>query len=85
MTARKEITMQKTHRVIRPATRHVGDPSSKYGYDPTGELFEKDIQAHIEQGECLWNEFVEFMKSHDVTPLAFRSMFTRYYEEFLKG
>lgn len=77
--------MQKPHRIVRPVTRNVGDPSSKYGYDPTGERFEKDIQAHIERGEYLWNEFVEFMKSHDVKPEELRRMFTKYYEEFLKG
>lgn len=77
--------MQKPHRIIRPITRNVGDPCSKYGYDRNGEQFEKDIQAHIERGEYLWNEFVEFMKSHDATPEEFRSMFIRYYEEFLKG
>lgn len=77
--------MQKPHRVIRPVTRNVGDPCSKYGYDRNGEQFEKDIQSHIERGEYLWNEFVEFMKSHDATPSEFRTMFTRYYEEYLKG
>lgn len=77
--------MQKPHRVIRPATRNVGDPCSKYGYDRTGEQFEKDIQANIELYEAMWNDFVEFMKSHDVDPRMFRRMFTRYNEEFLKG
>jgi hypothetical protein len=77
--------MQKPHRVIRPVTRHVGDPCSKYGYDRNGEQFEKDIQAHIDRADFLWNEFVEFMKSHNATPSEFRSMFTRYYEEYLKG
>ena len=77
--------MPKPHRVIRPATRNVGDPCSKYGYDRNGVQFEKDIQAHIDRADFLWNEFVEFMKSHNATPSEFRSMFTRYYEEFLKG
>lgn len=77
--------MQKPHRVIRPTTRNAGDPCSKYGYDRNGEQFEKDIQAHIDRADFLWNEFVEFMKSHNATPSEFRSMFTRYYEEFLKG
>lgn len=75
----------KPHRIIRNPTRNVGDPSSKYGYDRTGEQFEKDIQAHIERGEYLWNEFIEFIKSHNATPDEFRDMFMRYYEEFLKG
>lgn len=75
--------MLKPHRVVRPTTKNVGDPCSKYGYDRNGEQFEKDIQSHIDRGEYLWNEFVEFMKSHDATPSEFRRMFTRYYEEFL--
>lgn len=61
----------------------IGEPSSKYGYDRTGEQFEKDIQANIERYEALWNDFVEFMKSRNVDPRAFRRMFTRYCEEFL--
>ena len=63
----------------------VGEPSSKYGYDRTGEQFENDIQANIDRYETLWNDFVDFMKSRDVNPRIFRSMFTRYYEEFLEG
>lgn len=77
--------MQKPHRIIRPATQNVGDPSSKYGYDRTGEKFTKDIQANIERYEALWKDFVEFMLSHDIAPRELRWMFTRYYEEFLKG
>lgn len=68
------------------ARKHgIGDPSSKYGYDRTGEKFEKDIQANIERSEALWKDFVEFMLSHDIAPRELRWMFTRYYEEFLKG
>lgn len=63
----------------------IGEPSSKYGYDRTGKQFDEDIQANNERAETLWNEFVDFMKSHDVNPSMFRRMFTRYYEEFLKG
>jgi len=65
-------------------TRHVGDPSSKYGYDRTGEQFERDIQAKIDRCNWLWDEFVAFMKSHEVDPAELRSMFTSYYEQFLK-
>lgn len=60
----------------------VGEPSSKYGYPGGDERFEKDIQANNERYEFLWNEFVDFMKSHDVDPRIFRRMFTRYCEEF---
>lgn len=62
----------------------VGDPSSKYGYDRDGSQFDADIQANIEKYEKLWSEFVEWMQSKDVDPRMFRSMFTRYYEEFLQ-
>lgn len=75
----------KSHRIIKHTTANVGEPSSKYGYDRTGEQFERDMQRRKERGEFLWNEFVEFMKSHDATPADFRLMFTRYYDEFLKG
>ena len=61
----------KPHRIVRNPTRNVGDPCSKYGYDRTGEQFEKDTQAHKERGEYLWAEFIEFMKSHDATPPIF--------------
>lgn len=64
--------------------RNVGELSSKYAYDPDGKQFEADIQAHIERSEFLWNEFVQFMKDHNVIPSELRSMFTRYYEEFLQ-
>ena len=63
----------------------VGETSSKYGYSNGGDLFIKDLQAHEERHNFLWNEFVNFMKSHEATPEEFRRMFTRYYEEFLKG
>ena len=60
----------------------IGEPSSKYGYDRTGEQFERDIQANNERAEALYYDFVEFMKSRDVDPRMFRRMFLRYYEEF---
>lgn len=63
----------------------VGETSSKYGYSNGGDLFMKDIQSHEERYNFLWNEFLDFMKSHDVRPSELRNMFTRYYEEFLKG
>lgn len=62
----------------------VGDPCSKYGYDRDGSQFIADIQANEEKYEKLWSEFVEWMQSKDVDPRIFRSMFTRYYEEFLQ-
>lgn len=62
----------------------VGETSSKYGYSNCAELFEQDIKKHQERGEYLWTEFVDFMKSRNVTPSELRSMFVKYYEEFLQ-
>jgi hypothetical protein len=61
----------------------VGETSSKYGFPGGGDRFVSDMQAHEERQKFLWGEFVEFMKSHNVTPSELRSMFTRYYEDFL--
>ena len=61
----------------------MGDPCSKYGYDRDGKQFEADLQAAFERSEYLWTEFVEFMKSHNVTPEIFYTMFHRYHDEFL--
>lgn len=71
--------------MIFPRKNGIGDPSSKYGYDRHGKQFEADIQAGLEREEFLWAEFIQFMKTHDVNPSDLRAMFTRYYEEFLKG
>lgn len=64
-------------------TNKVGETSSKYGYPGGGNQFIADLQAHEERHQQLWCEFVQFMKSHNATPEEFRTMFTRYYEEFL--
>ena len=61
----------------------VGETSSKYGFPNGGEKFMQDMKAHEERYNFLWEEFVKFMKSNDVTPSELRSMFVRYYEEFL--
>ena len=75
--------MKNNERVMVKRFR-VGELSSKYAYDRDGSQFEADMKRHAERAEFLWNEFVEFMKSHDVNPRELRSMFTRYYEEFLQ-
>lgn len=62
----------------------VGETSSKYGYPGGDKQFTADLKAHEERHQQLWNEFVCFMKSHDATPEEFRTMFSRYYEEFIK-
>lgn len=62
----------------------IGEPSSKYGYDRDGSQFTADIEANNKRYEENWEAFVEFMISRNIDPRAFRNMFTRYYEEFLK-
>lgn len=76
--------MKNVDRVAR-GFKSVGEPSSKYGYDYDGSQFEADMKAHLERGEFLWNEFVEFMRSHNATPEDFRGLFRRYYDEFIGG
>ena len=66
-----------------PKSNEIGDPCSKYGYVGGGEQFIKDMQAHEEKASQLWNDFIAFMKAHDVDPRDLRTLFTRYYEEFL--
>ena len=61
----------------------VGETSSKYGHRNGGAEFIKDCQKHEERHNYLWSEFVKFMKAHQVTPTELRSMFTKYYEEYL--
>lgn len=63
--------------------RNVGELSSKYAYDPEGKQFEADVQRHIDEIEALYADFVEWMKSKNVTPAKFRALFVRYYEEFI--
>ena len=63
--------------------RSVGDPSSKYGYDKDGKQFEADIQKHIDEGERLYAEFKEWMMQKQVTPDKFRSLFRKYFDEFI--
>ncbi len=71
-------------KVCKPAKPgKVGETSSKYGYPGGGDQFVKDCQAHEERYNYLYNEFISFMKLHNATPSELRTMFTRYYEEFL--
>lgn len=62
----------------------VGEVSSKYGYDRDGSKFEADMKAHQERAAALYEGFVKWMQSQNVSPYAFRYMFTRYYEEFMQ-
>lgn len=62
----------------------IGETSSKYGYPGGGDQFTADLKAHEERHQQLWEAFVLFMESHNATPEEFRTMFTRYYEEFIK-
>lgn len=59
----------------------VGEVSSKYGFPGGGEAFERDIVQHLEEAEALYQDFVEWMKSRNVTPEDVRRLFTRFYEE----
>jgi hypothetical protein len=64
--------------------RNVGELSSKYAYDKDGKQFEADVQRHIDENEKLYKEFKMWIKRKNVTPEKFRSLFVRYYEEFIK-
>lgn len=66
---------------IRPS-RHVGEPSSKYGYQP--ELFERDVERRQQESEVLWQEFRAWMVERKVDPEKLRYLFVRLWEEFLQ-
>ena len=61
----------------------IGDPSSEFGYSNGGERFVKKLLQRKERHEQLWNDFVSFMIDHEVTPDELRTMFTKYYSEYL--
>lgn len=61
----------------------IGDPSSEFGYCNGGERFSQKVQERAERHEQLWGDFVAFMIAHDVKPDELRTMFTRYYSEYL--
>lgn len=65
---------QKIHRV--------GELSSKYAYDRTGEQFEKDIQNAIERHKKNYTDLVNFAKEKGLTPLELKKMLIRLIEEF---
>lgn len=63
--------------------RHrVGEVSSKYGYKP--EQFDKDIEARKARSDALWEDFMEWMKLHRITPDEARGLFRRLFEEYLE-
>ena len=70
--------------VCKIAKSGVGEVSSKYGYDKDGSQFEADVQKRFEEYESLYADFVEWMRSKNVDPRKFRSMFMRYHEEYVK-
>ena len=70
-------------RNLNPRKNGIGEPSSKYGYDRDGSQFDADIERNNQRNEYLWAEFVAFMVFNDVKPAELRTMFTRYYEEYL--
>lgn len=61
----------------------IGDPSSEFGMPDGGEKFDRKVQDRAERADCLWNDFVSFMIDHEVRPDELRTMFTRYYSEYL--
>ena len=42
------------------------------------------FKKHIDDHEKLYEEFKEWMKSKNVTPNQFRSLFRKYYDEFVE-
>lgn len=62
-------------------SRHVGEPSSKYGYQP--ELFDRDLERRQQESEALWQEFRAWMMERQVEPERLRYLFLRLLEEFL--
>ena len=64
--------------------KKIGDPSSEYGMPDGDERFIKNVAERAERHEQLWQDFVSFMLAHDVRPDELRTMFTRYYDEFIK-
>ena len=64
--------------------RHrVGEVSSKYGLRP--DLFETDVQAHVDEAEQEWQDFKAWMMARQITPDRLRYLFLRLYEEFLES
>lgn len=63
-------------------SRRVGEPSSKYGYQP--ELFERDLERRQRESEALWQEFRAWMMKRKVDPENLRYLFLRLHEEFLE-
>lgn len=62
-------------------SRRVGEPSSKYGYQP--ELFDQDLERRQQESEALWQEFRAWMVERQVDPEKLRYLFLRLWEEFL--
>lgn len=60
----------------------IGEPSSKYGYNP--EKFNEDMQRHAEESEALYSEFRNWIIEKNVDPMKFRGLFRRYYKEFIE-
>lgn len=60
----------------------VGEVSSKYGYNP--EQFDKDLEERKARSDMLWNDFVHWLKLHEITPDDARGLFRRLYEEYLE-
>lgn len=62
----------------------VGETSSKYGYPGGGERFEADIAQHLRNAEALYKDFKNWMFAHEVDPDMVRTLFVRFYYEFVE-
>lgn len=62
-------------------SRRVGEPSSKYGYDP--DQFDRDMERRKRESEALYQEFRAWMMERKVDPEKLRYLFLQLWEEFL--
>lgn len=65
------------------ANSKIGDPSSEFGYDRTGEQFEAKLRKRKEEYDQLYAEFVEWMKTKVKRPEWYLQLFHRYYDEYI--
>ena len=60
--------------------RKVGDPSSKYAYNP--DQLDIDARLNHEKNEKLYADFREWMREHEVDARKIRPLFLRFVQEF---
>lgn len=64
------------------STKRIGEPSSKYGYQP--ELFEQDVRKHQEEAEQRYFNFLQWVHANEMTPEQVRQLFIRFYDDYIK-